>query len=92
VAPSHQEKQSRDRKQPNLYSRITHFDETTPLVESSKVCRTPCRSAASPPPSRRLDSTRCSCGDCVRCNGIMTAPETFEYPSRHHHSTSPDAR
>ncbi len=57
LAPSHQEKQSRDRKQPNLYSRIAHFDQTTPLVESSKVCRTAWRSAASPPSSCRVDST-----------------------------------
>ena len=30
--------------------------------EASLVRPTPCGSAASPPPSRRLDSTRCRCG------------------------------
>jgi hypothetical protein len=63
VAHSHQEKQSRDRKQPNPYSRITHFDRTTPLVESSKVCRTVCRQAAGGRP-RPTDSF----------NGFMTVP------------------
>ena len=37
----------------------------------AQVCRTHCRSAASPPPSRRLDSTPCPCGGIVSCNGFM---------------------
>jgi hypothetical protein len=45
------------------------------------VCPTPCRSAAGAPPSRRLDSTRCHCGDPVCCNGLLgsgTRPRTSD--------------
>jgi hypothetical protein len=34
-------------------------------------CPTPCRSAVWAPPSRPRDSTRCPCGDHIRCNGLF---------------------
>ena len=49
-------------------------EQSSPKQKFDDVCPTPCRSAASLPPRRRLDSTRYPCGGIVSCNGFMASP------------------
>jgi hypothetical protein len=84
----------RGRREQNAWSSRIDGDTRHSFVRSPNRCPcsqgdghvwlTACRSAASPPPSRHFDSTRCRCGGIVSCNGLFdSAWGKVRGPCRH---------